>query len=69
MSIQLETPPCEEFNCEFFKVCQQQSLACRGFADFVRLGESAYDDPGFSDKLRNPDRVIYRRLFPTDIGE
>ena len=66
MSIELETPPCEALDCSMRKSCAEQFTACKAFADFVRSGEDVYKDPSLKDRMVNPNRQTYLRLFPTD---
>lgn len=66
MTVQLETPPCKAFNCENQQACKNQFIACRGFADFVRFGGDVFNEPDFQDRMMEPNRNIYLRMFPMD---
>ena len=69
IELKQNAPPCEKYNCVFYKACKKMTLACEAFQYYVSTGNTvhpgtiwvSHDKRWSMKKARIKKRVIPRR--------
>lgn len=60
---EIDTPPCEEYDCPNQAMCKAKRLACKGFIRYVNSGAVQQ----YATDMTNPTHSQYLKLFPEEV--